>query len=55
MTQPDGRPSTDVAKTTAFTSRGLKVTLLDVAGTYVAEVAREVLHELLVEPTVATS
>lgn len=39
MTQPDGRPSTDVAKTTRFTSRGLDVTLLDVTGTYVAEVA----------------
>lgn len=39
MTQPDGRPSKDVAKTTRFTSHGLNVTLLDVTGTYVAEVA----------------
>ena len=39
MTQPDGRPSKDVAKTTTFkTKSGLNVTLLDVSGTYVAEV-----------------
>jgi len=38
MTQPDGRASKDVAKTTTFqTTAGLKVTLLDLAGTYVAE------------------
>ena len=40
MTQPDGRPSKDVAKTaTSQTQSGLKVTVIDVPGTYVAEVA----------------
>ena len=38
MTQPDGRPSKQVAKTTKFTSRGLAITLVDLSGTYVAEV-----------------
>jgi len=39
MVQPDGRASKDVAKTTSFkTKSGLAVTLLDVSGTYVAEV-----------------
>lgn len=38
MTQPDGRPSKEVAKTTKFTSRGLAITLVDLGGTYVAEV-----------------
>ncbi len=39
MTQPDGRASTEAAKTTSFrTKSGLAVTLLDVTGTYVAEV-----------------
>lgn len=38
MTQPDGRPSKQVAKTTKFTSRGLAVTLVELSGTYVAEV-----------------
>ena len=39
MTQPDGRPSDAVAKTTtAQTRSGLKVSLVDVTGTYVAEV-----------------
>jgi hypothetical protein len=39
MTQPDGRPSSAVAKTTAEQTRsGLKVSLVDVTGTYVAEV-----------------
>jgi hypothetical protein len=38
MTQPDGRPSADVAKTSTFTSHGLNVTLVDISGTYVAEV-----------------
>jgi hypothetical protein len=39
MTQPGGRASKDLAKTTALkTKSGLAVTLLDVAGTYVAEV-----------------
>jgi hypothetical protein len=40
MTQPDGRASKDVAKTTTFqTTAGLKVTLLDLTGTYVAELS----------------
>src|SRR4029450_912094 len=40
MAQPDGKPSKDVAKTTNFTATsGLKVTMLDVSGTYVAEVS----------------
>ncbi len=40
MTQPDGRASKDVAKTTTMqTTGGLKVTLLDVSGTYVAEMS----------------
>ena len=39
MTQTDGRASKDVAKTTTLkTTSGLAVTLLDVSGTYVAEV-----------------
>jgi len=39
MTQPGGRASKDLAKTTSFkTKSGLAVTLLDVTGTYVAEV-----------------
>ena len=38
MAQPDGRSSKDVAKTSMFeTKSGLKVSLLDVTGTYVAE------------------
>lgn len=37
--QPDGRDSKQLAKTTTFdTVSGLKVTVLDVAGTYAAEV-----------------
>jgi len=40
VTQPNGKPTKDVAKTTTLeTKSGLKVTLLDVSGTYVAEVA----------------
>ena len=40
MTQPDGRASKDVAKTSTLVSAGgLKVTVIDVPGTYVAEVA----------------
>jgi len=40
MTQPDGRPSSAVAKTTTFTTTsGLKVSLIDVPGTYVAEMS----------------
>ena len=39
MSQPDGRESKRVAKTSTFkTTSGLAVTLLDVSGTYVAEV-----------------
>jgi hypothetical protein len=38
MAQPDGRQSKDVAKTSSLTSHGLKVTFVDVTGTYVAEV-----------------
>ena len=39
LAQPDGRASKDVAKTTTLQAKGgLKVTLLDVSGTYVAEV-----------------
>ncbi len=38
MAQPDGKPSKDVAKTsTAVSSAGLKITMVDVSGTYVAE------------------
>lgn len=39
MTQPDGRPSKDLAKTTKISPRGLPITLVDVSGTYVAEVS----------------
>ncbi len=40
IAQPDGRSSKDLAKTTTFdTTSGLKVTVLDVTGTYVAEVS----------------
>jgi hypothetical protein len=39
MTQPDGRASRDVASTTTLrTKSGLKVSLVDLTGTYVAEV-----------------
>jgi len=39
MAQPDGKPSKDVAKTSTMqTATGLKVSLVDVSGTYVAEV-----------------
>jgi hypothetical protein len=38
MQQPDGRPSGAVAKRQSRTVNGLKVTLVDVPGTYVAEV-----------------
>ena len=37
MQQPDGRPSSAVAKRQSRTINGLKVTLVDVPGTYVAE------------------
>src|SRR5688500_2867360 len=40
MTQPDGQPSSKVAKTTASaTASGLKLSIVDVSGTFVAEVA----------------
>ena len=40
MSQPDGRPSKDVARTTTLqTQSGLKVTVIDLPGTYIAEVA----------------
>ena len=39
MSQPDGRASKNVAKTSTLQSKsGLKITLVDVSGTYVAEV-----------------
>src|SRR5262249_54728322 len=38
MSQPDGRASKDVAKTSTMTSHDLKITIVDVTGTYVAEV-----------------
>ena len=38
MRQPDGRPSSAVAKRQSRTINGLKVTVVDVPGTYVAEV-----------------
>ena len=37
MQQPDGRPSSAAAKRESRTINGLKVTLVDVSGTYVAE------------------
>lgn len=39
MQQPDGRPSSRVAKRTTRTINGLTVSEVDVSGTYVAEVA----------------
>ena len=39
MQQPDGRASSDVAKKTTRKVSGLDVTLLDLSGTYVAEMA----------------
>jgi len=38
MQQPDGKPSSTAAKRQSRTINGLKVTLVDVGGTYVAEV-----------------
>jgi len=38
MVQPDGKPSAQVAKTSKLTANGLTITLVDVSGTYVAEV-----------------
>ena len=37
MQQPDGKPSSAVAKRESRTINGLKVTLVDVSGTYIAE------------------
>ena len=39
MEQPDGRSSFEVASTIGFEANGLAVTVLDVAGTYVAPVS----------------
>lgn len=39
MAQPDGKTSSAVAKTTKLTANGLNITLVDVSGTYVAEVS----------------
>jgi hypothetical protein len=39
LTQPDGKPSKDVAKTSHLTSHGLDITLVDLTGTYIAEVS----------------
>jgi hypothetical protein len=39
MQQPDGKPSSAVAKRQTRTVNGLNVTLVDVGGTYVAETA----------------
>ena len=38
MSQPDGRASRDAATTRTFDANGLPTTLLDVTGTYVAEI-----------------
>ena len=39
MEQPDGKPSKQAAKTTTWNSHGFKVSVVDIAGTYVAETA----------------
>ena len=39
MTQPDGRSSREAARTSTFTANGLDITLVDVPGTYVADVS----------------
>jgi hypothetical protein len=39
MTQPDGRPSKDLAKTSVLKTNDLTITILDLPGTFVAEVA----------------
>lgn len=39
MQQPDGKPSSEVAKQSKRTVNGLAVTLVDVSGTYVAEMS----------------
>jgi hypothetical protein len=37
--QPNGSPSKDAAKTTKLESHGLAITLIDLSGTYVAEIS----------------
>jgi hypothetical protein len=39
LEQPDGKASKDVAKTSTLTANGLKISIVDVSGTYVAETA----------------
>src|SRR5262245_5776861 len=39
MSQPDGRKSADVAKISTLTANSLKITLVDISGTYVAEMS----------------
>ena len=39
MTQPDGKASKDVAKTSTMDSHGLNISLIDLTGTYVAEMS----------------
>src|SRR5215813_7930458 len=39
MEQPDGRPSKDKAKTETLTVNGMKVTTVDVSGTYTAQMS----------------
>jgi hypothetical protein len=39
MTQPDGRASKDLAKTSVLKTSDLTITILDLPGTFVAEVA----------------
>jgi hypothetical protein len=39
MAQPDGRASKDVAKTSTLKANGLTLTIMDLPGTFVAEVA----------------
>jgi hypothetical protein len=38
MQQPDGRPTADVAKRATRTVNGIEISMLEVSGTYVAEV-----------------
>jgi hypothetical protein len=39
MTQPNGKASKDLAKTSAMESHGLKISLVDLTGTYTAEMS----------------
>ena len=39
MSQPDGRASKDVAKTSTLKTNGLSLTIVDLPGTFVAEIA----------------